>query len=158
MLAYVFWHQPKEEVDPAEYEAAQRAFHVSLEVTSACFRLDRLPFDAGAGYEDWYLVGDWDGLGQLNEVAVDAVHRGAHDRAAAPAADGWGAVYALECGPAEIPAGTEWRDKPRGEPAAELLDRLGAAAAWRRQLVLGPAPEFCLATPPRAGRESIGLV
>lgn len=158
MLAYVFWHRPKADVNAVEYEAAQLAFHESLEIASACFRLDRLPFSSDEGYEDWYLVGDWNGLGRLNEVAVDAVHRGVHDRAAAPVADGWGAVYSLERGPVEIPVGTEWRDKPRGEPTTEFLDRLATATVWRRQLVLGPAPEFCLAVPPSAGRESIGLL
>lgn len=159
MLAYVFWHQPKADVDTADYEAAQRDFHRVLDVASACFRLAHLPFADGAGYEDWYLVGDWDGIGRLNEAAVDSARRESHDHAAAPAAAGWGAVYGLERGAAEIPAGADWREKPRGEPAEEFLDRLpSGVAVWRRQLVLGPAPEFCLATPAQAGRESIGLL
>jgi hypothetical protein len=155
MLAYVFWHRPQEDVDRDAYEAAQRDFHRTLDVSSACFRLDRLPFSEGPGYEDWYLVGDWAGLGRLNEAAVGPARRPGHDRAADLASSGWGAVYRLQRGAVEIPAGTEWRDKPRGEPAATFLDRLEVAAAWRRELVLGPGPEFCLATAAGGGREQI---
>jgi hypothetical protein len=157
MLAYVFWHRPKEDVDREAYEAAQRDFHHTLDVTSACFRLTRLPFSESAGYEDWYLAGDWAGLGRLNEAAVGPARRPCHDRAADLASSGWGAVYRLQRGAAEIPAGIEWRDKPRGEPAAAFLDRLGATAAWRRELVLGPAPEFCLATRLGSEREQVWL-
>jgi hypothetical protein len=119
MLAYVFWHRPRVDVALADYEAAQVAFHRVLDVTSACFRLTELPFTEDFGYEDWYLVEDWGGLGRLNEVAVDSVRRGDHDRAAGMALDGWGAVYRLERGAAEIPVGVEWCDKPRGEDAGE---------------------------------------
>ncbi len=155
MLAFVFWHRPKASVDRGEYEAAQAEFHRALGIGSACFRLDALPFDHGDGYEDWYLVEDWTGLGRLNEAAVDAGRRGDHDHAAAMSDQGWGAVYALQRGAAEIPAGVEWRAKPRGEPTAELIEGLDAAAVWRRQLVLGPAPELCLARAASSGREAV---
>lgn len=147
MLAYVFWHRPRVGVEVDAYEQAQRGFHASLGVESACFRLEALPFgDRGAGYEDWYLVEDWTALGELNVAAVDAVRRADHDAAAALAGEGWAGVFALVNGPAAIPGGTEWGDKPPGSDAA---------AAWRRQMVLGPAPEFCLATPASAGRARI---
>jgi hypothetical protein len=155
VLAYVFWHRPKADVDRDAYEAAQRAFHETIAVPSGCFRLDALPFDQGGGYEDWYLVENWAELGALNEVATDSASRGGHDRAAELAADGWGAVYALAHGPTEIPIGVEWRDKERGRPSADFLDSLPSVAVWRRQLVLGPAPEFCIATSETAGRTPI---
>ena len=158
MLAYVFWHRPKDDVDREAYEAAQREFHHALDTASACFRLAKLPFAKSGGYEDWYLVGNWAGLGQLNGAAVDSGRRTDHDRAAGMAECGWGAVYSLKRGPAEIPVGTEWRDKPRGEPTAGFLDRLSAPAVWRRELVLGPAPEFCLAIREHAGRVAIPTV
>ena len=59
MLAYVFWHLPAGGADVAAYEAAERSFQAALEVPSACFRVERLPFGEVGGYEDWYLVEDW---------------------------------------------------------------------------------------------------
>jgi hypothetical protein len=156
MLAYVFWHRPRADVEPAVYEAAQRGFHRALAMESACFRLAAFPFDDGRpGYEDWYLVADWAGLGELNESAVDADRLPGHDRVAEMATDGWGAVYALARGDATIPAGAEWLEKPRGEPSDEFIAALPSQTVWRRQLVLGPAPEFCAATAPAAGREAV---
>jgi hypothetical protein len=136
VLAYVFWHRPREGVDRDRYEDALARFHESLENTSAVFRLDRLPFgDGGPGYEDWYLVEGWAELGELNAAAVDAQHRPRHDAAAEHTANGWGGVYALLRGPAEPPASAQWQPRAPGD---------GTAAVWRRQMVLGPAPEFCV--------------
>ncbi len=162
MLAYVFWHRPAAGVKAEEYEQAQRGFHAELEIESGCFRLSELPFAAadgdGAtaggerdGYEDWYLVEDWAGLGELNEVALDARRRPSHDRAAALSGAGWGAVYRLLAGPAEVPASARWLDRPRGLAAADARAALGDPPAWQRQLVLGPAPELCLAVPAEDG-------
>jgi len=145
MLAYVFWHRPKAGADIEAYEEAQRSFHATLDVPSASFKLAELPFTAGGGYEDWYLVESWAALGELNARAVDSVRGGSHERAAALAADGWGGIYELTRGPAEIPGGVEWFDKPRGEPSAEFVTALPHESVWRRQLVLGRAPEFCCA-------------
>lgn len=36
MLAYVFWHSPQLNVDPAGYEAALLSFHHSLEPPFGC--------------------------------------------------------------------------------------------------------------------------
>lgn len=161
-LAYVFWHRPRAGVDRAEYEGAQRAFHERLaQVESACFRLTELPFAAehapagSDGYEDWYLVEDWAALGELNAAAVDARHRDSHDRAAALVGGGWAGVYGLVRGAAEIPAEASWMDKPPGEPSEEFVANLPAVAVWRRQMVLGPAPEFCLAAP-EVNRQRVG--
>jgi hypothetical protein len=143
VLAYVFWHRPAAAADVTAYEAAQRPFHAAIEVPSASFRIERLPFGDGSGYEDWYLVEDWAGLGKLNESAVDNARRDQHDHAASNAAAAWGSVYELVRGTAEIPAGVEWLDKPRNEPSADFIASLPHTSIWRRQLVLGPAPEFC---------------
>jgi hypothetical protein len=130
------------------YEDAQRSFHALLETPSATFRLAELPFrGGGGGYEDWYLIDDWQALGELNAAAVDAVRGGEHDRAAALAADGWGSVYSLVRGPAAIPNGVDWLDKPRDESPRAFLDSLPHESVWRRQLVLGPAAEFCGSAP-----------
>ncbi|HEY6549807.1 MAG TPA: hypothetical protein VIY71_01255 [Solirubrobacterales bacterium] len=125
-------------------------------MTSASFRLAKLPFGSGSsGYEDWYLVEDWEKLGELNSAAVDSVRRADHDRAASHAGDGWGAVYSLLRDPVSIPEGTRWIDKPRGTPADRFLASLPEATVWQRQMVLGPAPEFCAASSESAGREKI---
>lgn len=154
MLAYVFWHRPRPEVDVAAYEEAQRSFHASLQMDSACFRLAQLPFASGGGYEDWYLLADWSGLGELNEAAVDERRDDSHGRVASMSADGWGAVYAA-LGEAAIPDGTEWLDKPREQPYEQFIASLPEGPAWQRQMVLGPAPEFCLASAESGGRERI---
>ena len=146
MLAYVFWHRPAAEADASAYEVAQRAFHTAVETPSTSFRIDRLPFGEGGGYEDWYLVDDWEALGELNAEAVDRLRRDKHDHAASLAAAGWGAVYELVRGEAEIPQGVEWLEKPRGESSKEFVASLPHDSIWRRQLVLGPAPEFCCST------------
>jgi hypothetical protein len=157
MLAYVFWHRPTKGIDPEEYEEAQRGFHGALEVTSACFRLAELPFSKeGNGYEDWYLVEDWGKLGELNSTAVDSTRRADHGRAASHAAEGWGAVYSLVRGhPASIPEGVRWLDKPRGIATDQFLASLPEATVWRRQMVLGPGPEFCAVSSGSVGRERI---
>ncbi len=146
MLAYVFWHRPAAAADVSAYEDAQCAFHAAIEVPSASFRIERLPFREGGGYEDWYLIVDWAALGELNAHAVDAVRREEHDRTASLAAAGWGGVYELVRGAAEIPVGVEWLDKPRDEPSGDFIASLPHDSVWRRQLVLGPAPEFCCST------------
>jgi hypothetical protein len=144
MLAYVFWHRPKVDVEIVEYEAAQREFHAALPGTSACLRIAALPFgDGRRGYEDWYLVDDWSALGELNATAVDDVRGKGHDRAASLAGAGWGAIYELIRGAERIPEGVEWLEKPRGEPSDEFVAPLSHESVWRRQLALGPGPEFC---------------
>jgi hypothetical protein len=155
VLAYLFWHRRRGDVDSSDYEEAQRYFHARLDLASACFRVTHLPFAQAAGYEDWYLVEDWAALGELNLAAVDPARREHHDRAAEMAAAGWGGVYALQRGSAEIPAGAEWLAKPRALDSDEFLSSLPGGAVWRRQMVLGPAPEYCLAGRASAGRVRI---
>lgn len=155
MLAYLFWHRPGPEVDQDEYEEAQRGFHTELGIESACFRVGQLPFERGAGYEDWYLVGDWAALGALKDSAVDPVRKVAHDRAASGEAIGWGGLYMLVRGPAAIPDGTEWYEKPRRVPVDTFLADLPETTIWRRQLVLGPSPEICVAVPGAESRRRV---
>lgn len=155
MLAYVFWHRPGDGVDSADYEQGLRAFHSELDCPSGSFRLEQLPFGTGGGYEDWYLAEAWAALGQLNETAVDARRRTAHDRAAAGTARGWGGIYELIRGEPQIPAGTAWFDKPLGEPSEDFIASRPEETIWRRQMVLGPAPEFCAEVPPAPARVAI---
>jgi hypothetical protein len=141
---------------------------------SAVFRVAQLPFlgepaaasgepaVATPGYEDWYLVEDYAALGVLNGAAVGRGHRTAHDEAARRVAAGTGGLYALvegeRCEGGQRP-GLEsigdatlavWVARPSGSRQRMLGELLGDgmdrrhASLWRRQLVLGPAPEFCL--------------
>jgi hypothetical protein len=147
VLAYVFWHRPRQDVDRDAYEDALARFHGSLDNPSLAFRLTALPFgDGEPGYEDWYLAGDWAALGELNARAVDAAHRAAHDAPAGMSGHGWGGIYALLRGPAEPPAAARWQHRPPDE---------SAAAVWQRQMVLGPAPEYCVVEDPSDGRVPI---
>ena len=84
-------------------------------------------------------------------------HRSSHDRVARHYGAGAGGLYCLTEG--ELPAiGGQlgdasiatWVARPPGSIQRALGELLGDgidpahASLWRRQLVLGPAPEFCL--------------
>src|SRR5215208_2135214 len=148
MLAYLFWHRPAAGIDRGEYEARLSAFHQALGdavLASAAYRLERLPFTETDGFEDWYLVEEWGRLGELNAAAVDETRGPPHDGVASLAAEGWGGVYALVSGEPLPPEGARWQAKPRGESYESFLESQSAPSVWQRQMVLGPAPEFCLA-------------
>jgi hypothetical protein len=156
-LAYTFWHRPRPEFDAVDYETGLRAFHDRLAavpipgfVGSWSLRVPQLPWSAGAGYEDWYLIDDFTALGALAEHAVDAARTQTHDALASAVEDGAGGVYAFAGGDLRARAGwCGWFSKQHGvrypQLHAELAEQveLGAIdAVWQRQLVLGPAPEF----------------
>lgn len=153
MLAYVFWHWPAPGTDRAVYEAAQRAFHAELRaagsegfLSSVLYRVEGAGWlPAASAYEDWYLLEGSYALDPLNEVAVSPRLRAAHD-AAASSATGAGGLYRLQSGLPEPRDGPVlWLSKPRGESYRDFYARFGAdAVLWRRQMVLGPAPEFLL--------------
>ena len=158
MLAYLFWHRRAASTDRGEYEARLRAFHQALGdavSASAAYRLERLPFAESDGYEDWYLVEDWARLGELNAAAVDETRGPPHDGVASRAAEGWGGVYALLAGDPRPPAGARWQAKRRGESYEAFIESQRAPGVWQRQMVLGPAPEFCLAQERTPGRERV---
>jgi hypothetical protein len=144
MLAYVFWHRPRAGVAAADYERRLCAFHRRLLAPSGSFRISSLPFAEGDGYEDWYLVEGWADLGDLNAAAVSGVRRDPHDAVAEAADVGWGGVYALVRGDYRPPLNAHWVSKPAGESYEVFLDTMPAPTVWQRQMVLGPAPEFCV--------------
>jgi hypothetical protein len=170
MLAYLFWHAPAQDADPARYEHALESFHRSLARRppfgfegSVAFRSAALPWSAsdapeGAGrwYEDWYLVADFAALGVLNEAAVASGHRTSHDRVAKGLGSGTAGLYRLiegEVATARAIAGcahATWVAPAAGAASAEIGALLGdgmdprGGSVWQRQLVLGPAPEFCV--------------
>jgi len=161
MLAYVFWHWPRLGSDTSAYEDAEARFQQSLErqppaglLGNASFRVERVPWFVddwtAPRYEDWYLVEDWTALGVLERAAVGAGHRSAHERIATHTGGGAGGVYRLVEGrsPAlDAPTAT-WVSTPvhsATSPIGELLADGGQeVAVWRRALLLGPAPEWCL--------------
>jgi len=159
MLAYVFWHWPATGIAPAEYERMQRAFHLALAEAgvagfrgSTSFRLDgQAPWLGGSpAYADWYLVDGSAVLDPLNEAAVSGMRRGSHDVLAH--AMGAGSLLHLSDTAADV-AGARWAtwlSKPTGMPYDPFYQRLApvrgrdGVSLWRRQMVLGPTPEFCL--------------
>jgi hypothetical protein len=160
MLAYVFWHWRRKDIDADEYEHRQRRFHAAL--TSApsdglegshSFGLSGAPWANRSrdAYEDWYLIRDAAALDPLNAAAVSASRREPHDAAAAHAAGGTAGLYTLRLGRV-LPAAAHawWFAKPEGMPYDELWSVLGprlkrhGAALWMRFMVLGPSPEFCV--------------
>jgi hypothetical protein len=173
VLAYLFWHRPKDPAGVEAYEHAQLAFHRSLAHNrpfgmcgSASFRVADIPWlspsgDAGAqprapapGYEDWYLVEDYTALGVLGEAAVGHGHRTPHDEAARRFGAGAGGLYGLVEGDrADLLSSAAlavWVARPEGSERRPLEELLGDgmdpqhASLWRRQFVFGPAPELCL--------------
>jgi hypothetical protein len=176
VLGYVFWHRPHDPDGIAAYERALLAFHRSLArvppvgfLGSVAVRVEQLPWRAaastepseaqgdGGGYEDWYFVEDYAALGVLNEAAVGRGHRTTHDDVAQRSGLGVGGLYGLIEGHRPPPLDTTslavWvagSPRPGRSALAELLgDGIDprSASLWRRQLVLGPAPEFCLLAP-----------
>lgn len=138
MLAYVFWHRPRVDVDPAAYDAGLLGLHASLAATpppgfrgSASFARAELPFFDG--YEDWYLIDDWTALGVLNDHAVSSPHLAPHDAVAHRADAGAGAVFALTRGTPDFDA---------ARTATYSEEPVPGDVTWRRQLVLGPAPQY----------------
>jgi hypothetical protein len=119
---------------------------------------------AGGGYEDWYLVEDFAALGVLNEAAVAHGHRTAHDEVAHRFGTGAGGLYGLREGHPDLssaPLGI-WISRPPVSHPPEAPRALGEllgdgmdpahSSLWRRSLVFGPAPEYCLlAHEPPAG-------
>lgn len=157
MLAYVFWHRPAEGVAADVYESALRDFHHDLGEEaldgfhgSAAYALDGLPWlGGGPAYEDWYLLEAAYALDSLGTASTSgrmaAPHRGIASLTGSMAAG----LYGLVRG--EVAGGglASWFGKPRGEDYSDFYRRLepstgGGGSLWRRQLVLGPTPEFCL--------------
>jgi hypothetical protein len=166
MLAYVFWHRPARAVAAGDYEQTLIRFHRSLahqppsgllgsctlRAESLAWLPDELSGFSAGGYEDWYVVEDWEALGVLEEAAVSHGHHDAHAAAARRSGAGTAAVYRRVEGrlaPAQAHAAV-WVTRPHAgaelEPAELLADGLEPerVSLWRRCLVLGPAPELCV--------------
>ena len=161
MLAYVFWHRPYAHADPARYEDAMLRFHRALAdgrppgfVRGASFAIEPVPWLGDrAGYEDWYLIeGSW-AMEPLNAFAIAGATQAPHDTVAALMEQGHGGLYGQAGGTTVSAPRTTiyWMTRPRGivwQTAIEALrGRCAQADIWRRQMVLGPAPEFAVEVP-----------
>lgn len=64
-------------------------------------------------------------------------------------------MYRLVRGRAAVPDVVGWASKPGGESDDSFLERTRAESVWQRQLVLGPAPEFCLSAAGSSARRRL---
>ena len=153
MLAYVFSHHASPGADLADYEEGMRRFHASLAEARPAGFIRSATYRSAGGYSDWYLVENSAALDPLNEAAVAGRIRPVHDAVAHVATDFAGKLYMLIAGE---PAGQAFEtrfSKPAGTSYRDLYQRLetwtmiGGVSLWRRMMVLGPPPEFCLLSP-----------
>lgn len=154
MLAYVFFHRAAPGVEARAYETALRRFHSSLAGEPPPGFLGSSTYRVGGGYADWYLVDSSGALDVLNEAAVNAARSASHDAVAHMSSDGAGKLLMLVSGGAPAGGAFEIRfSKPAGMGYGELYERLKPwtdqpeLTLWRRMMVLGPPPEFCLLAP-----------
>jgi hypothetical protein len=154
LLAYVFFHRAAPGVQTPDYETALRRFHSSLAGAPPPGFIGSSTYRVGGGYADWYLVEGSAALDVLNEAAVNAARSPSHDAVAHMSSDGAGKLLTLISGAASAGAGFEIRfSKPAGTGYRDLYERLkpwtdqAELTLWRRMMVLGPPPEFCLLAP-----------
>ncbi len=166
-LAYVFWHWKADPIGAEGYEARARAFHDSLAgrrpdgfLDSVCFSIPGAGWvpEGRPAYEDWYRIESSAVLDRLDHAAVSPPHQAPHDAIAREVSGGAGGLYRLRGGKrldGKVRFAS-WFRKPPGmayEALYELLRPLTSsdeATLWGRQMVLGPAPEFCLHSRERA--------
>jgi hypothetical protein len=147
----VFFHRAASGVEIPTYETALRRFHASLASDPPPGFISSTTYRIGSGYAEWYLVDSSAALDPLNEAAVKGARSRPHDAVAHMSADGAGKLFMLKSGPARTEPGFEIRfAKPAGMGYPELDERLKTwtdrdeVSLWRRMMVLGPGPEFCL--------------
>lgn len=154
MLAWVFWHARFEHVREAEYVDALDSFHKRLRAAAPpglvglrTLRHHAVPWLKAATevHEDWHFLADSAALDRLDEAAVAAAASEAHERIARLAAAACAGLYRLQFGQPGSRPRLRWLEKPRGMPPDAFVASLPeATAVWRRQMVLGPTPEYAV--------------
>jgi hypothetical protein len=164
MLAYVFWHWPRPEIERATYVDHLSSFHQTLASNkpsgfqrSAVFRIQDAAWlnTSGEAYEEWYLLDDSAAMDKLNEAAVSGACEEPHNRVAREAADGIGGLYRLRVGEENLAQAkfAVWLSKPNGVSyndfyaALQPVTSQPGVALWGRQMTLGPTQEFCIHSP-----------
>lgn len=161
MLAYVFWHWPRPEIERGQYLDHLIDFHRTLAANkSPGFQQSVVFLFTGANwlktdgevFEEWYLLDDSAAMDPLNEAAVTGACEEPHNRVARAAADGTGGLYRLRAGTEDLAEAkfATWLSKPAGATykdfyaGLESLTSQPGVALWGRQMTLGPTTEFCL--------------
>jgi len=164
MLAYIFWHWPLGHIDSGNYESMLADFHRTLSLHppaglhgSMVIRQEGASWlpPARVTYEDWYCLDGSASLDTLNEAAVSGACLAPHTLVARAAEGGHGGLYRLRVGAGQGASlrFAGWFGKPAGMSYREIyriigeIDAGGGIELWERQMVLGPAPEFCLLLP-----------
>ena len=160
MLAYVFWHRGGGDVERHVYEHRLGVFHQALAeaapkgfIRSSVHVTDAVPWvEAGSViYEDWYLLEDSAALDAVNAAAVSGRCAGPHAAVAANTTASAAGIYTLRAGEDTVDSAPMaiWLHKPPDMSypdfdAAMVMAIAEGGGLWRRQMVLGPTPEFCL--------------
>ena len=157
----MFWHSPVAGAPTESFEAKLASFHDSLNackpdgfVEALSFRVAGLPWGHGQDlvYEDWYVVEDFAALGTLNDAAVSGPTRGPHDAVAKDFMEGSGGVFKLISGSLDLHQArfAAWIGKKIGPSYDSYYEDVSHVVGesntdlWRRQMVLGPSPQFCV--------------
>jgi hypothetical protein len=162
MLAYVFWHWRYLHIEKLSYQQLLVDFHMALRAQkpvgfhySTVFQVEHVPWLSmvGEAYEEWYILENSAALDSLNEAAITGLCREPHHQVARSAAGGTAGLYRLHASRMTTAHVASWFSKPSGMSYETLYQTLQAqtkqssGTLWERQMVLGPAPEFCLQTP-----------
>ena len=162
MIGYVFWHQKVDSVTSSIYENGLKNFHSNLAnagirgyLGSISFRVEGA-YWVGAkktGYEDWYYLTDSGVIDILNHGDSFGKMMAIHNNGASLATGMHAGLYQLKSSSAKHRESTwvVWFSKPGGM-SDEDFNRLISSTVhpnnidfWKRQMVLGPTPEFCIA-------------
>ena len=160
MLAYLFWHEPHEDVDADAYVERLQAFHRALAaapppsfVRSWSVRLAAAPWDDGRPSRS--RTGTRRGLARARDAERGRGPRPARHRPRRGRRDGderrrWAVPAAARDARRAGAVGGVGRQAPGRaldvfEPRLRAaVDAAGGGAVLRRQMVLGPAPEYAL--------------